>query len=200
MSLLPEPIGSPDILSGGGRFAYPDPMRSSEIYGSVKREVINLDEYQSVHNHGGNVQCGNGYQNSYQRELGMTTKVEHHQSMPSTSEQVRSYLTRTMSLKRPDDVNFYLSSYHEGASLCDYNDPQTSTGSDGTDGNGDSSLTGLENVDWNTLLQEPVAKSESPAVMGGDRDMTVLLQLKRQNSDIFSSLDYWNYSQVAQQM
>lgn len=190
MGLLPEPIGSPDILSGGGRFAYPDPNGSP--FGSVKREVINLDEYQTV-NH------GNQYLISLQREFGLSTKVEQHGSIPSTSEQIRSYLTRTLSLKRPEDVNFYLNSYEEGASLCEYNDPQTS-GSDGTDGNEDSTVSGLENVDWNSLLQEPVAKSESPAVMGGDRDMTILLQLKRQNSDIFSSLDLWNYSQVTQQM
>jgi hypothetical protein len=151
MGLLPEPIGSPDILSGDARFAYAGAP-------FVKREIINLDEYQ-------------------------------HQ--PS---QVRSYLTRALSLKRPEDVNFFMSSYQDG---CEYNnDPQTSD-----HGNEDSTISGLENVDWNSLLQEPVvAKSETPAVMGGDRDMTILLQLKRQNSDLFSSLDLWNYSQVAQQM
>ncbi|KAG0579356.1 hypothetical protein M758_4G093600 [Ceratodon purpureus] len=190
MGLLPEAIGSPEILSGGGRFAYPDP--SGSHFGSVKRELINLDEYQTV-NH------GNQHLSSLQREFGLSTKVEQHVSMPPTSEQIRSYLTRTLSLKRPEDVNSYLNSYQEGASLCEYNDPQSS-GSDGNDGNADSPLSGLENVDWNSLLQEPIARSETPAVMGGDRDMTILLQLKRQNSDIFSSLDLWNYSQVAQQM
>lgn len=195
MGLLPEPIGSPDILSNGSRFAYLDPTRGSP-FGPVKREVINLDEYQSH---------GNQYLNSLRRDFGLSTKVEQHhgsshQSMPSTSEQVRSYLTRTMSMKRPEDVNFYLNSYQDGSSLGEYNDPQTGgRDGDGTGIHDDSPISGLENVDWNSLLQEPVvAKSDSPAVMGGDRDMTILLQLKRQNSEIFSSLDPWNYSHVAQ--
>jgi len=184
MGLLPEPLGSPDILSNGGgqRYAFPD--HTIKPLASVKREIINLDEYSP----------GSNLHNNYSFQ-------------GPTSEQMRSYLTRTLSMKRPEDVHhhFYTGSYdqaEEGTSLGDFNDAGTS-GSD-VDGeyNDDSTISGLENVDWSALLQEPTtvttkSTTTEPSVGG---DVTVLLQLKRQNSDLFSSLDLWNYSQIAQQM
>jgi hypothetical protein len=188
MGLLPEPLGSPDILSnnGGHRFSFPDHTNNcNKSFTSVKREFINLDEYNSP---------GSNLTNNY---------AFHG----PTSEQMRSYLTRTLSMKRPEDVHHHF--YMGGA--YDPTEEGTSLGTSGSDVDGeyndDSTISGLENVDWSALLQEPTTTTTAttttkstttePSVGG---DVTVLLQLKRQNSDLFSSLDLWNYSQIAQQM
>ncbi|KAG0590574.1 hypothetical protein KC19_1G110900 [Ceratodon purpureus] len=181
MGLLQEPVGSPDILSGGGRFAYPDRSQYGVQYGSgIKQEIINLDDYQT----------GQQYVNNY----GMPAKVEHLQSqshsMPSSAD-ARAYLARALSLRRPDDyLNIPESPVHG------FHDGETSSGTSdgGTTDPDDCGILGLgENVDWTALLQDPQnGKANNPD--------SVLVHLKRQNSDIFSSMDLWNYSQVAQHM
>lgn len=183
MGLLQEPAGSPDILSRGGRFAYPDQSQYGVQFTSgVKQEIINLDEYQTGHH-------------QYVSHMMHPPKVEHQlqsqsHSMPSSVE-ARAYLGHALSYRRPDDYlnipESPLRGFHEG---------ETSSGtSDGGTEPEDCGILGLgENVDWCALLQEP------PSVKVSNNPDSVLVNLKRQNSDIFSSLDLWNYSQVAQHM
>lgn len=221
MGLLPEPHGSPDILSGRtnnhnyndhnnhnninntNRFSFPESHHTIKPFTSVKREIINLDEYTSPPTAFEN--------NSYsfqQRDL-----------INPSSEQMRSYLTRSLSLKRLEDVHhFYVGAYDQGydqsegasSGLGELNDGTSGSDGDGGYENEDDTISlGLESVDWSALLQDEApgavgannntsksATSETGSVGG---DVTVLLQMKRQNSDLFSSLDLWNYSQIAQQ-
>lgn len=195
MGLLPEPIGSPEILSG--RFAISDRSKLTPT-GSVKREIINLDEYNSP---------GSDHHHHHQTYVNYAFQREQLGPNMSSPEQMRSYLTRSLSLKRPEvDVHhFYMgpTSTYDQDVLGDFNDATTS-GSDGDYNNDvDSAISGLENVDWSALLQEPVTSTgvaTTATKTDPGSDVTVLLQLKRQNSDIFSSLDLWNYSQIAQHM
>lgn len=172
-ALPPEAAGTPNVLPGD------DQLTFLEKSSGVKREIISLDDYQ--------LRQSNQYLN--QRELGY----------PS-------------SLNRPDDVNYFMNSYQEtsNSGLCEFNDPQTSSGSDGTELNHEETISGsFHDVDWSALLQDPVrpapvlkASLRCPSMtkLVHDDVTGVLPQLKRQNSDIVSSLDLWNYAQIAQPM
>lgn len=178
MGLLPEPQGSPDILSQ----RYNNNNVVNKPY--VKREFINLEEYNS------SPQQYHNNNNSY------AFKQE------PTSEQMRSYLTRTLSLKRPEDVHhFYMgASYDDDTANLNNNNSNNCNNEAGTSGSeeydDDSTISGFENVDWSSLLQDPTPTTKPST----DSSTPVLLQLKRQNSDIFSSLELWNYSHIAQHM
>ncbi|XP_024369492.1 NAC domain-containing protein 105 [Physcomitrium patens] len=205
LGLPSEHMGSPDILSGGARFAYPEQTRYADQpqYGSIKQEIINLDEYQSRHS--------DMYVNQFSAQMEMPTKVENQShSMPSSSisDQARSYLCRVLSFRRPDDylnLNPYPETPANPENSTEYTEPQTSgSGSDGDTHEEESILGNLDSVDWSALLQEPTSGKDlrcpTPvSTKANADDMTALIQLRRQNSDIFSSLDLWNYAHVAQQ-
>lgn len=212
---LPDPLGSPEILSGNGyhRFAFPEyqPSLQSGYGGAIKREIINLDDdyQQPLRDHPTYSHPGG--------HLGMSVKAAnsnpgstHSMLSSDTAAAARNYLVRAFSFRRfPEE---YLDipespSFQQG----DFNDATTTSGSDG--GDGDESILGLENLDWNALLQEPPSSTTTPIattkefsrcpsgkMIGSTDPSSVLVQIKRQNSDLFSSLELWNYSQVAQQM
>jgi hypothetical protein len=211
IGLLPE-MSSPDILSGGGgshqhhhhhhnnnnnssssrSYTFPNNHHHHHHYG-VKQEVINLDEYNP---------CGHGQYFNSLAQLGMNklASTERH-SMPSASE------CRSLISKKDD----YLVDPYPENSLSVLEEPQSSVNNNIN--NNEEAISGLENLDWNALYEAPgkefrsstaqliipgtTATAKSEPLVGGD--MSILLQLKRQNSDILSSLDLWNYSQVAQQ-
>jgi len=185
MGLLPEPLGSPEILSGG-RLAFPDYQYS----GPIKQEIINLDDYQIHHQYANNPNLGIMHMNPCKAELNNTSS----HSMLSSSN-----LVRALSFRRP--VEDYLNIPESPSFQGEFQHEATTSGSDG--GDGDESIVGWENVDWSALLQEPPkpisGTNEFPRCPSGKMIGTDLVQIKRQNSDIFSSLDLWNYSQVAQQ-
>jgi hypothetical protein len=145
-------------------------------YPGVKQEIINLDEYQITS------QAGYGGYGVLEQQQFQQAQQSH--SMPSSVE-ARAYLARALSFRRPDDY------------LNIPDSLETSSGtSDGatTDPEDCGTLLGLaENVDWSALLQEPPVTKTS----ANNPDSMIL---KRQNSDIFSSMDLWPYSQVAQHM
>lgn len=199
MGTLPsEHMGSPDILSGGGRFAYSDQSQ----YGSIKQEIISLDEYKSRHS--------DMYLNQFSGQMALLSNAEtQSRSMPSSSilNQSRSHTCLTLSPRRPDcyqNFNSYLETPAYPENSTEYTDPQSSgSGSDG-ETHEDSILGNLDNLDWSALLQEPSSGKDSrcpptASAKANTEDVTALIQIKRQNSDIFSSLDLWNYSHVAQQ-
>ena len=121
--------------------------------------------------------------------------------MPSASE------CRSLIIKKDD----YLVDPYPENSLSVLEEPQSSVNNNIN--NNEEAISGLENLDWNALYEAPgkefrsstaqlilpgtTATAKSEPLVGGD--MSILLQLKRQNSDILSSLDLWNYTQVAQQ-
>jgi hypothetical protein len=204
IGLLPE-MSSPDILSGGGSgtcshgFPSFNHHHNSSGYGNnnrnnfnnnnnnnnVKQEVINLGEYTTTSDH----QHNQYFQTPM---LKMENTIAH--SMPSTSE-YRCYLHRTLSLKKDDYlIDPYVTTTTETSSLSDFNQQQVDDE--------------LESLDWNALYEAPgrsdllrlPANASSPALPKNVDPAPVLLHLKRQNSDIFSSLELWNYSQIAQEL
>jgi hypothetical protein len=195
MGLLPEePLESPEILSGAThRFAFPE--YSYGGHGAIKQEIIkqeiiNLDDYQSTH-------ADHQYLNP---SFGKNAETSHHPSHSMLSSSTNNFV-RPLSFRRPAVPEDYLN-IPESPNF--HNEATTSDGSDGDE----SILQGLENVDWSALLQpEPqplkaqpeFARCPSSGKMTTDPS-SVLVQIKRQNSDLFSSLDLWNYSQVAQHM
>lgn len=209
IGLLPE-MSSPDILSGGGSgtcsHGFPSfhHHHNSSGYGNnnrnnftnnsnnnVKQEVINLDEYTTTSDH----QHNQYFQTPM---LKMENTITH--SMPSTSE-YRCYLHRTLSLKKDDYlIDPYVTTTTETSSLSDFNQQQVDD---------EEAISGLESLDWNALYEAPgrssdllrlPANASSPALPKNVDPAPVLLHLKRQNSDIFSSLELWNYSQIAQEL
>ena len=210
IGLLPE-MSSPDILSGGGSgtcsYGFPsfNHHHNSSGYGinnrnnfkninnnnnnNVKQEVINLDEYTTS-----DQQHDQYFQTPM---LKMENTIAH--SMPSTSE-YRCYLHRTLSLKKDDYlIDPYVTTTTETSSLSDFNQQQVDD---------EEAISGLESLDWNALYEAPgrsdllrlPANASSPALPKNVDPAPVLLHLKRQNSDIFSSLELWNYSQIAQEL
>lgn len=203
IGLLPE-MSSPDILSGGGggtcSHGFPSFNHHHNSSGyinnnfknmnnNVKLEVINLDEYTTTSDH----QHNHCFRTPM---LKMENTIAH--SMPSTSE-YRSYLHRTLSLKKDDYlIDPYVTTTTETSSLSDFHQQQV---------DGEEAISGLESLDWNALYEAPgrsdlirlPANAPSPA-LPKNVDPAPVLHLKRQTSDIFSSLELWNYSQIAQEL
>lgn len=147
------------------------PMPFPDSQYGAKHEVINLDEY----THHGQYLNNSG---------AIYTKPENYNhSMLSSARSFQGSFRRA-------PVEDYLNIPESPASYQFGNNEATT--SDGSDG--DESILGLENVDWSALL------TDQPSTKGKMLANDPLVQIKRQNSDLFPSQDLWNYSQVVQQL
>lgn len=175
-AILPEPVPRSDIPAGGGLL--------ERSHHGVKQEIVNLDDYQPQSN---------------QREFGLSFNKDDS-------------IHRAIKLMKPDaaNINRFSSNNDSNTGLWQIRHPQTSSSSDATEPNDYETIGGtLYNIDWSAWLQDPVQPGQGPEVLlrcpsttkiSSDDVTSPLLQLKRQNSDNFSSLCFWNDTKDFQQM
>lgn len=191
LGLLPDPkLGSPGDILSTGRYTFSEHHQLYHQFNnpSIKQEIINLDDYQSHH-----------------QSYGSFPTFPHSNSMlPSTTTFARASSFRRPSPEEEEEDGYFNipESFQQGG---DFQNEATTSGSDG-----EEAILGVENVDWSALLQEPpktpssgvnsmeYTRGSSGKIMS-DTDFQGQ-QIKRQNSDIFSSMELWNYNPVAQQL
>ncbi len=191
--MMPEIMSSPEILSGAGS-SYPVPNNPLV---HCKQETNLVTSY--------NVSCHDSFNAHLAQLAGMSQLEAGNHAMPLSSAGFKG-LVQGRNVTRKDTGGFFSEQY---ALENDHNSPSFFTAAARcNENNNPAEDTGLPALDdWGTLCESTAGKADLrfPTTEKGDQslgDVHILLQLKRQISDLYSSnceqLDPWNFNQMYQ--
>ncbi|KAH9538895.1 hypothetical protein CY35_15G031800 [Sphagnum magellanicum] len=191
--MMPEIMSSPEILSGAGS-SYPVPNNPLV---HCKQETNLVTSY--------NVSCHDSFNAHLAQLAGMSQLEAGNHAMPLSAAGFKG-LVQGRNVTRKDTGGFFSEQY---ALENDHNSPSFFTAAARcNENNNPAEDTGLPALDdWGTLCESTAGKADLrfPTTARGDQslgDVHILLQLKRQISDLYSSnceqLDPWNFNQMYQ--